>query len=82
MLKNIFNKIDTNEELTSSDLKFLLEIDDKSDLQKLFDKAYEIKEANIGKKVWFRGIIEFSNICQKTATIVEYVKVIKLLNAL
>lgn len=31
----------------------------------LFKKAAEIKEENIGKKVWFRGLIEFSNICGK-----------------
>jgi hypothetical protein len=29
MLAKVLNKIDTNEELTSSDLKFLLEIEDK-----------------------------------------------------
>lgn len=31
----------------------------------LFRKAAEIKEKYIGKKVWFRGLIEFSNICSK-----------------
>jgi len=31
----------------------------------LFQKSAEIKEKYIGKKVWFRGLIEFSNICGK-----------------
>ena len=31
----------------------------------LFKESAEIKEKYIGKKVWFRGLIEFSNICSK-----------------
>ena len=31
----------------------------------LFQKSAEIKEKHIGNKVWFRGLIEFSNICGK-----------------
>jgi biotin synthase len=31
----------------------------------LFQKSSEIKEKYIGNKVWFRGLIEFSNICGK-----------------
>ncbi|MFH0843511.1 MAG: [FeFe] hydrogenase H-cluster radical SAM maturase HydE [Bacteroidota bacterium] len=31
----------------------------------LFRKSAEVKEKYIGKKVWFRGLIEFSNICSK-----------------
>jgi biotin synthase len=31
----------------------------------LFQKSAETKEKQIGKKVWFRGLIEFSNICAK-----------------
>jgi biotin synthase len=31
----------------------------------LFQKSAEIKEKYIGNKVWFRGLIEFSNICSK-----------------
>jgi biotin synthase len=31
----------------------------------LYKKSTEIKEKYIGKKVWFRGLIEFSNICSK-----------------
>jgi biotin synthase len=31
----------------------------------LFKRSAEVKEKYIGKKVWFRGLIEFSNICSK-----------------
>ena len=31
----------------------------------LFRKAAEIKELYVGKKVYFRGLIEFSNVCDK-----------------
>ena len=31
----------------------------------LYKKAYEVKKANVGTKVYFRGLIEFSNICSK-----------------
>jgi biotin synthase len=31
----------------------------------LFEKSSEIKKKYIGNKVWFRGLIEFSNICGK-----------------
>jgi biotin synthase len=31
----------------------------------LFRKSAEIKERFIGRKVWFRGLIEFSNVCGK-----------------
>src|SRR5674476_1137174 len=31
----------------------------------LFRKSAEVKEKYIGNKVWFRGLIEFSNICGK-----------------
>ncbi len=35
------------------------------DRELLFRKSAEIKEKYIGNKVWFRGLIEFSNICSK-----------------
>jgi len=31
----------------------------------LFKKSAEVKEKYIGRKVWFRGLIEFSNVCGK-----------------
>jgi biotin synthase len=35
------------------------------ELNTLFGKSAETKEKYIGRKVWFRGLIEFSNVCSK-----------------
>lgn len=52
-------------ELQREDLIALLSIDDKEELKKLYDAAYKMKMEMIGNKVYFRGIVEFSNICVK-----------------
>jgi len=43
----------------------LLTIEDNNKLERLFSKAYKIKQKILGNKVYFRGIIELSNICNK-----------------
>jgi biotin synthase len=49
---------------TRSDLEQLLQCnEDEKSL--LFKKSAEIKELFVGKKVYFRGLIEFSNVCDK-----------------
>ena len=65
MLRSILQKVDDNVELNKNELKYLLELSDDSDIIKLFQAAYNIKLKEVGKKVYFRGIIEFSNICEK-----------------
>ena len=60
-ISEILNK----EELTKEDLLALMKIENKDDLQLLFDKAYEIKLKYIGNNVYYRGLVEFSNICIK-----------------
>ncbi|MDD5489318.1 MAG: [FeFe] hydrogenase H-cluster radical SAM maturase HydE [Candidatus Moranbacteria bacterium] len=49
--------------MNDSQIKNWLLATDK-DQQNLFKKACSVKEKTFGKRVWFRGIIEFSNICQ------------------
>ncbi|HEX2975652.1 MAG TPA: [FeFe] hydrogenase H-cluster radical SAM maturase HydE [Bacteroidales bacterium] len=49
---------------TRADIVSLLE-SEGDDRTLLFKKSSEVKERYIGKKVWFRGLIEFSNICGK-----------------
>ena len=63
MKKSIEDMTD-NHELTISDIKKLL-ASVTEDRNLLFKKSAEIKEKYIGNKVWFRGLIEFSNICGK-----------------
>jgi biotin synthase len=38
---------------------------ENDDLELLYQKATEVKLANIGNKVYYRGLIEYSNICAK-----------------
>ncbi|MEA3447220.1 MAG: [FeFe] hydrogenase H-cluster radical SAM maturase HydE [Bacteroidota bacterium] len=59
-LQSVLNK----DNFTKEDLMFLLELQGK-DEQALFKKAAEVKAAYVGKVIWFRGLIEYSNICSK-----------------
>jgi biotin synthase len=59
-IKEILENEDFNRENIISLLKS--EGDDKI---YLYRKSAEIKEKYIGNKVWFRGLIEFSNVCGK-----------------
>jgi biotin synthase len=58
------NDILKTEDFTRKNIISLLQAkgDDKT---LLYKKSAEIKEKYIGNKVWFRGLIEFSNICGK-----------------
>jgi biotin synthase len=49
---------------TSEDLIELLGSEGE-DKKFLFKKAAEIKAEHVGKKVYYRGLVEFSNICGK-----------------
>lgn len=57
-------KILEKEVLERKDLIALLE-SEKKDKKLLFEKATQVKLKEIGKKVYFRGLVEFSNICGK-----------------
>lgn len=50
--------------LTKEDIVFLLSCD-KDEAKKLYKKAEEVKLAHLGRKVYYRGLIEFSNLCKK-----------------
>jgi len=43
----------------------ILASDDPQFLDKIFKEAYRVKRTYLGNTVYFRGIIEFSNICRK-----------------
>lgn len=55
----------SKDNLEFDDLKSLLSLTDKDDIDALFKHAYKVKTDNVGNKVYFRGIIELSNICAK-----------------
>ena len=54
-----------NQYATKQDLMNAIQVTDADKLKKLYQKAYEQKVNAVGKKVYFRGIIELSNICEK-----------------
>jgi biotin synthase len=60
-LKDVINR---GENFTREELVRLLASTDE-DRTLLFRKAAATKEEFIGNRVWFRGLIEFSNICSK-----------------
>lgn len=43
----------------------MLSLQSEDELAELYKKAYEIKKQQVGTKVYFRGIIELSNVCSK-----------------
>ncbi len=53
------------ENLTRDDLLTLMRVTSHDELDLIYKKAYEIKENIIGRKVYYRGLIEFSNKCIK-----------------
>lgn len=43
----------------------LLSVNEAQSINSLFQKAYQVKNSLLGRKVYLRGLIEFSNICSK-----------------
>lgn len=54
-----------NQHIDAEQIKQWLSLKDPVEIQKLYDTAYTIKVSEVGKKVYFRGLIEASNICKK-----------------
>ena len=53
------------EEFSREDIIFLLSLSSKEEKKKLANKAIAVKREYLGNVVYFRGLIEFSNICEK-----------------
>ncbi len=58
------NKFDY-ENLDKAMMLKLIQTEDKEQLAQLYKAAYDMKMKHVGNKVYYRGIIEFSNICSK-----------------
>lgn len=65
MKNTALQKLLDKKNFTTEELTYLLKLKSDEQMNMLFDKAYEIKTLNVGRIVFFRGIIEFSNICDK-----------------
>lgn len=61
---NAIPKILAQSSFLHSDLEQLLRCDG-DEMRLLFKKGGEVKDLFVGKKVYFRGLVEFSNICEK-----------------
>lgn len=53
------------ETFTHEDIVALLSIENEHDLNLLMKKALEVKKQFLGNKVHYRGLVEFSNVCEK-----------------
>jgi len=51
--------------MTKDELVYLLGLTNPADTAELYKAAYAVKEQHIGRKTYFRGLIELSNICEK-----------------
>ncbi|MCX8166544.1 MAG: [FeFe] hydrogenase H-cluster radical SAM maturase HydE [Candidatus Micrarchaeota archaeon] len=60
----LINLIKENGEYSDS-IKKLLELNNTQEIEFLKNKTTEITQKFVGNKVYFRGIIEFSNVCEK-----------------
>ncbi|MDR2010632.1 MAG: [FeFe] hydrogenase H-cluster radical SAM maturase HydE [Bacteroidales bacterium] len=63
-MKNQVVDILNKSELNKEDIVFLLNADPEG-TQYLFNKAHETKLKYVGKYIYFRGLIELSNVCSK-----------------
>lgn len=51
--------------MDKSEIISILSLSKDDEMQAVFDKALSVKEKNIGRNVYLRGLIELSNICRK-----------------
>lgn len=61
---NSFDQILNKTDFCKTDIEQML-LADGENKKKLFDKALEIKKKEVGKEIYYRGLVEFSNICNK-----------------
>ena len=62
---NGFSQLLKKQHMTRNDLIELLRLTDTEQLQQLYEAAYAVKADCVGRVVYYRGLIEFSNRCIK-----------------
>ncbi len=63
--EKIFKLIENGGEPDDAALKHLLGLTAPEELNRLYELAYAVKTKNVGRVVYFRGLVELSNICNK-----------------
>ena len=64
MFENL-NKILTCNTFSKEDIVTLLSVKSEAERKLIFKKAESIREKSVGRNIYLRGLIEFSNICEK-----------------
>ena len=64
MVKNLIEKLNRDHHLTSQEWVYIFENYTDEDSRYAQQLAWEIAVRNFGKKIYFRGIVEYSNICK------------------
>lgn len=64
-MRTTIDEILERDNFSREDIIILLSTTDEEEQSKIFNHAYLTKEKHIGKKVWLRGLIEYSNYCRK-----------------
>lgn len=64
-MHSLLQDLQKGKTLEKEDLFTLLQLEKEEDCRDLYSLAYEVKCRYIGKKVSFRALIEYSNICTK-----------------
>lgn len=58
------DRIRTTRQISKEDLKYILEVEDPEILQYLYKQARQVSCSVFGKKIYIRGLIEFTNYCK------------------
>ena len=63
-MKKLIDKLAQTHNLNKEEFKTLLENRNPENSRYLLEKAKEVRDANFGKEVYIRGLIEFTNYCK------------------
>ncbi|MDD4376848.1 MAG: [FeFe] hydrogenase H-cluster radical SAM maturase HydE [Eubacteriales bacterium] len=63
-MKKIIDRLEEKMILPKEEILRLLTTEDEDSVEYLFERARAIKEENYGKKIYIRGLIEFTNYCK------------------
>lgn len=66
--KTVLERVYASEIPVRSDLEYLLDLKNETELQMLFDFADKVRQQFAGDGILLRGIVEFSNYCRNTCS--------------
>ena len=81
-MKPVYERFIENPDFTKSEFVELIKCaEDPEAVRRLKEEAVRIREIYYGKKVFTRGLIEYTNFCKMTAITAESVRVIQMQSA-